>query len=390
MAGFSRTQIDAIRSFAEREDITLVGAKEDDDRFVEVESGAGSDALSKRPKLQAALLEAQRLGGQIIVAKLDRLSRDVHFISGLMTQGVPFVVAELGNKVPPFQLHLWAAFAEEERRRISERTGGLNPGRREGRFLQIADGYAWFNPHLAISVRWDGETLVESAPSQPDWRKWKPSDPTSAHWYDEARLERYLAAHLARAQDLGRDRPLREIVAEFRGLSSSAKQKAVAEESGTARLSLAEFLGHGETIDHAGITRLLAAMQHHSRPAGTADLGTIGRDHLLARFTGCGVQPETFKYKRVAGIGENGVPVVIETAFGWCPDDEPGAASSPGSTGQSRSAIRSGHSGAAAKGLLEALLNQQRTGRAEPIVVVAHLAAPRVEFSDRGKTALVL
>ena len=133
MAGFSRTQIDAIRSFAEREDITLVGAKEDDDRFVEVESGAGSDALSKRPKLQAALLEAQRLGGQIIVAKLDRLSRDVHFISGLMTQGVPFVVAELGNKVPPFQLHLWAAFAEEERRRISERTkAGLAAAKARG------------------------------------------------------------------------------------------------------------------------------------------------------------------------------------------------------------------------------------------------------------------
>ena len=257
------------------------------------------------------------------------------------------------------------------------------------RFLQIADNFAWFNPHLAISVRWDGETVVDGAPSQPDWRKWKPSDPTSAHWYDAARLERYLAAHLARAQDLGRDRPLREIVAEFRGLSSSAKQKAVAEESGTARLSLAEFLGDGEAIDHAGITRLLAAMQHHSRPAGAADLGTIGRDHLLARFTACGVHPETFKYKRVAGISENGVPVVIETAFGWCPEAEPvrrivaGVNWSVALGNPFRSFGREGEG-------LEALLHEQRAGRAEPIVCVVHLASPRVEFSDRGKTALVL
>ena len=259
----------------------------------------------------------------------------------------------------------------------------------KGRFLQICDDYAWLNPHLAISVRWDGETVVDSAPSQPDWRKWKPSDPTSAHWYDAARFERYLAAHLARAQDIGRDPPLRAVVAEFRGLSSSVKQKAVAEESGTARLSLAEFLGHGETIDHAGITRLLAAMQHHSRPAGTADLGTIGRDHLLARFTACGVQSETFKYKRVAGIGENGVPVVIETAFGWCPDAEPVRRIVAGVNWSVALGNPFRSFGRDSEGL-EAVLNQQRAGRAEPIVVVAHLASPRVEFSDRGKTALVL
>ena len=58
----------------------------------------------------------------VVVAKLDRLSRDVHFISGLMTHKVPFVVAELGADADPFMLHLYAAFAERERRLISERT----------------------------------------------------------------------------------------------------------------------------------------------------------------------------------------------------------------------------------------------------------------------------
>jgi DNA invertase Pin-like site-specific DNA recombinase len=88
----------------------------------EVETGQGADALERRPMLRKALAQAKKLACSIVVAKLDRLSRDVHFISGLMTQRVPFLVAELGPRVPSFMLHIYAAFAEEERRMISERT----------------------------------------------------------------------------------------------------------------------------------------------------------------------------------------------------------------------------------------------------------------------------
>ncbi len=56
------------------------------------------------------------------MAKLDRLSRDVASIAGLMEQRVPFIVAELGADADPFMLHLYAALAEKERRLISERT----------------------------------------------------------------------------------------------------------------------------------------------------------------------------------------------------------------------------------------------------------------------------
>src|SRR5687767_14232222 len=70
----------------------------------------------------AALAEARKLKGCVLVAKLDRLSRDVAFIAGLMAQRVPFVVAELGADADPFMLHLYAALAEKERRLISERT----------------------------------------------------------------------------------------------------------------------------------------------------------------------------------------------------------------------------------------------------------------------------
>jgi DNA invertase Pin-like site-specific DNA recombinase len=70
----------------------------------------------------AALADARRHRCPIAVAKLDRLSRDVHFISGLMTQRVPFLVADLGADVDPFLIHLYAALAEKERALISQRT----------------------------------------------------------------------------------------------------------------------------------------------------------------------------------------------------------------------------------------------------------------------------
>ena len=90
--------------------------------FVEVETGKGADALARRPQLLAALAEARRLQCRVAVAKLDRLSRDVAFISSLMAQKVPFFVAELGPDVDPFMLHIYAALAEKERTLISQRT----------------------------------------------------------------------------------------------------------------------------------------------------------------------------------------------------------------------------------------------------------------------------
>lgn len=84
--------------------------------FTEVVSGGAS--LRARPQLQAAIAS----GMPVLVAKLDRLSRDVHFISGLMATGSPFIVAALGIDVDPFLLHLYASLAEKERRMISERT----------------------------------------------------------------------------------------------------------------------------------------------------------------------------------------------------------------------------------------------------------------------------
>ena len=106
----------AIEMFCSAEGVELIEV------YVEVETGKGADALDRRPQLLAAMTTAKKMKCHVIVAKLDRLSRDVHFISGLMTQRVPFVVAELGFDADPFLLHLYAALAEKERALISQRT----------------------------------------------------------------------------------------------------------------------------------------------------------------------------------------------------------------------------------------------------------------------------
>ena len=102
--------------FAEAEGYRLI------ETFQEMETGKGADALDRRPQLAASLKAAKQIKAPIIVAKLDRLSRDVHFISGLMVHKIPFIVAELGADADPFMLHLFAALAEKERRLISQRT----------------------------------------------------------------------------------------------------------------------------------------------------------------------------------------------------------------------------------------------------------------------------
>ena len=86
------------------------------------DTASGKLSLDARPGLAAALKMAAKLKCPVIVSKLDRLSRDVAFISGLMARGVPFVVAELGADVDPFVLHLFAALGQKERQLISQRT----------------------------------------------------------------------------------------------------------------------------------------------------------------------------------------------------------------------------------------------------------------------------
>ena len=89
--------------------------------YQEIETGKGSDALTKRPMLRAALEFCRKHKATLIIAKLDRLARNVHFVSGLMESRVKFVACDM-PEASELTIHIMAAFAEHEAKRISQRT----------------------------------------------------------------------------------------------------------------------------------------------------------------------------------------------------------------------------------------------------------------------------
>ena len=255
----------------------------------------------------------------------------------------------------------------------------------ETRFLQIAEDYTWLNPHLSLSVDWFGETSTFTA-TEAAWPHWSPSEPTSPHWYQPAHLERLVAGYLSHDQDAQRVRPVREFVAEFRGLTGSAKQKAVLDAAGLSREPLTRLV-NGKNIDSDRVKGLLSAMKSHSSPVKPKQLGSIGRDHLAAKFAAVGAEMESFIYRRVMDTTD-GVPWIVETAFGWCPKANrrrlvTGVNWSPGIINPFRELGSFGRS-------LDTILAEQRAGRDEPVILVLHMVCPRVQYLDRGKSSVVV
>jgi hypothetical protein len=105
-------------------------------------------------------------------------------------------------------------------------------------------------------VSWNGEAKIDVKASNPNWYKWLPSWPTSAHWYDKGRFRRYMAAHIAHRGSI----TVREFISEFDGMSGTAKQRMVLAETGASHVSLHDYFGrHKANGDN--IAKLLAAFQ---------------------------------------------------------------------------------------------------------------------------------
>jgi len=126
--------------------------------FTEVESGKRDD----RPQLALALEAAKQANATLVIAKLDRLSRDVHFISGLLKQNVPIKACDMPH-ADNFQFHIMAAVAEKEREMIGQRTKAAIAAKR-------ARGDAWGTnaarvdqaDAFAESIRVDIQALIDS------------------------------------------------------------------------------------------------------------------------------------------------------------------------------------------------------------------------------------
>jgi len=255
----------------------------------------------------------------------------------------------------------------------------------KSRFLQFASDFAWLNPHLALTIDWFGKrTSIEA--TDPGWSKWKPSDPTSPHWYTQAHLQRLIGAYLSHDADNSSERTVRDFISEFRGLGATAKQKKVRDATGLARAPLSTLIS-GNGFEGARVASLLASMQQQSSPVKPMLLGIIGKQHLERRFQAAGCEMETFEYRRIMET-EDGIPWIIEVGFAWCPDAKErrlvvGINWSATIINPFRELGEFGVS-------LDTVLTEARVGRNDPVIVFMHLAHPRVEFTDRGKSAAVM
>ena len=255
-----------------------------------------------------------------------------------------------------------------------------------GRFREMIEGFALFNPHVTIRLDWFGEQ-TEMKASDPLWEKWRPHQPTSCHWYEQRHLERLIGAYITHEREAGIDRLASDFVAEFDGLTGSQKRTKVLDDADLKRVRLSEFV-RGDRLDSERIANLLSAMQRHTRPVNPKRLGLIGEDHFRLRLLAMGVKPESFRYAK--RLSKDGEPWVLESAFGWLGEGSPdwrciyvGANWSAAIKNPFRSFGTTGEG-------LEAILSEMKAGAREPIVNALHLAHPRIEYTDRGKSALIV
>jgi DNA topoisomerase VI subunit B len=250
----------------------------------------------------------------------------------------------------------------------------------KARFLQIASDYTVLNPHLSLTLDWQGELKAWKATNR-SWRKWLPSDPTSSHWYSPERFERLICGYLSHDTDNGRQRLVREVVAEFDGLTATAKQKLILECTGLARQPLSA-LQDGDGLNHTLAAKLLDVMKRNTKPIKPAALGVIGREHLAKRLSEMGCEMKTFTYQKVTEE-KDGVPSVLEVAFAAMSAafDPRAAANRRIMTGINWSpAIAGNPFRKLGPESLDSILQEQRAGYGEPVVFLLHLNN-RAQFS---------
>ena len=201
-----------------------------------------------------------------------------------------------------------------------------------------------------------------------------------------AAAQRLVGAYITHDREAGIRRTVADFVAQFDGLTGSRKRKAAIDDAGLQRYQLSQLAGQNELHDDL-IDRLLQAMKGQTKPVTPQRLGQIGERHFTQRLIEFGCQEESIGY-RARKRCDDGVPFVLESAFGYLGGTSSrqiyaGVNWSPGIKNPFRSFGTTGEG-------LEAVLAQQRAGRCEPIIFAIHLAHPRIEYADRGKSSLIV
>jgi DNA topoisomerase VI subunit B len=251
-------------------------------------------------------------------------------------------------------------------------------------FLQIVQAYALFNPHADLEIRL-GKNSHRRSRTVSTCSKWIPSAATSPHWYTEAQLRNLIAAYVAAERQGARARTVREFISEFRGLSGTAKQKAILGRLPIAGGHLHDLVKDGD-VDRKIVRKLLSAMRAVSKPVKPDLLGVLGESHVCEWLKA--QHSQTVTYKRISGVDdEHGLPFVLEVGVGIRNTRDSGRAVitginfSPTLVDPFRALNDHGLS-------LDGLLGELRVEDKHPVTVVVHLTCPHLNYTDRGKSSL--
>ena len=238
--------------------------------------------------------------------------------------------------------------------------------------------YAAINPHATFSYH--GGFEVEFPKTSTECSKWTPSNPTSAHWYDPDRLSSLIGGYLANERETGVKRTVRDFVGEFRGLSSTQKRKKVTEAVGLSRSYLHDLVVN-DALDRETIEALLLTMQENSTPVKPKALGIIGENHLKEWMHEHFWTGGSFQYKRIMG-DPGGLPFALEAAFGVMGGDMADSQLIKTSALNWTPTITTPWN--------EYHFSDSLISWNDPVHLFIHLACPRLDFTDRGKTRLKL
>ena len=249
----------------------------------------------------------------------------------------------------------------------------------QDRIVPRLANYRLLNPHVAIG---------QHAPGNVAWVKWWPSDPISPHWYEPEQFTGLIAAYLSAEQDGAPVRHVRDFVANFRGLSRTVRRKEILAPLNLTGAKLSDLAANGD-VDRELAARLLDAMKAASREVKPQALGIIGEEHIRREFLARGCNAASIRYKKSVGVDSHARPYVIEAAFGVFEDADAqrmvvtGLNFSPCIADPFKELTRWGES-------LSAKLAENYVNQDSPCLVLVHLTAPYLQYSDRGKSSVQL
>ena len=243
---------------------------------------------------------------------------------------------------------------------------------------ELVRDFASVNPHASFRVTSSAGIKWTFKASDPGWRKWRANDPTSAYWYTKVELRDLIAAYIAKEEkEKLPHKTLRDFVGEFDGLARPQYRKAVLEQAGLAGEYVCDLKADVDG-DMELVGRLLAAMRSVAKPVKPERLGFVGKNHLREALVAWGADGDV-DYARDAAIGDDGLPYVVEVAFGITQEEQP-----------RKLVCALNHSilfNVPSQNLYS-MLRDRWIESSDPIAIVVHQSHPRFAFTGHGKGSI--